>query len=1032
MADKTVVVRIALRANQFQSGLKGAAAQTGRFGVDVSKSMEKAGSSALALGAASATAGKVMLLGIGGAMVVSAKAAIDFESSMAGVAKTTDLAGNSFDRASGPLADYAEALRGLSLRIPMNVNELAQISELGGQLGVGVPNLIEFTEVIAALGVSTNLAATEAATGLARFSNIMGTSQDDFDILGSVLVDLGNNFATTESEILGFGLRIAPVGKSVGAREAEILGLAAAMSSLGIPAERGGTAIQRMFIRMSEAIDGGGEKLEMFAQVAGLSSKQFAELFADSPTKALTRFAEGLDLISESGGSVFKTLKDLDIQEQRTVQVLLAAANGWETLESAIDTANEAADENTALFEEAARRYGTTASQIQITANAFNDLRIEIGNLVLGSGGLAAALEVLTEFFSIVKDNIPLIGDFAKVLGIVAGIRFGAFIGTGIIAGVGKFTKGLANARKASSGLTSAMAATRLAALGLNTAMFGLAGIAAILITKWAMASVKAAELRRASRELREELQSGGDVYKTFIGSLEEQGIFTQKTAEALDTLGISQRDYVDALITGRDLLQELGITAEDTEFGLAKIGETQAKLGPGKWDEIDAAVVNYNKSLEDAKEFTEFFFANQKLDLRNSLREAGIGADMTREQMDKLIETAIGIFGIDITNAELVQWLNGDFAEADGLPVIIGSVVDEAQRELKRWDDVIARREGGDEALTEFFGEIEDAAEQFTNDLRKAYEDVNEVIYGGFPVWDEYEQQVIYSLKKVTAAQDDYIEDLKDGLGLEADLVGTVSSKTLEWVQNLDPATKAALARFRETNRTAFDKFIAETEANFDELAEIRNDLWISTLPGVTRAAFAEALAAVQAGVDEFGLGASQASDAFLDGMNTLVALLPAEIQASLRDGFDAEGMRFLFNQVGFELGLAILAGLNNGMISGSAELDPTVRDINERIKNEFKLGFKLTSPSKVMMAYGQDLIRGLSEGMKQETVIQFPSNYFQPLINQLQAMTTAQASTTNNRTMNVTVNNPQGEPGNVRSDVQTALLMSGIAGVV
>ena len=92
------------------------------------------------------------------------------------------------------------------------------------------------------LGNSTNMVAADAASDAARFANIMGMSQDKFQNLGSTLVDLGNNYATTESEIMEMSLRLPGAGKQVGLSEAQIMGFAAALSSVGIQAQMGGSA----------------------------------------------------------------------------------------------------------------------------------------------------------------------------------------------------------------------------------------------------------------------------------------------------------------------------------------------------------------------------------------------------------------------------------------------------------------------------------------------------------------------------------------------------------------------------------------------------------------------------------------------------------------------------------------------------------------------------------------------------------------------------------------------------------------------
>ena len=120
--------------------------------------------------------------------------AVQWESSVASMAKTIDATPAEFDALSGSIRDMA-------LEIPVSAASLAELAATAGQLGIETPKIAEFTETVAAMGVSTNITAQEAASAFARIANITGMSQDDFDRLGSSIVELGNNFATTESEI---------------------------------------------------------------------------------------------------------------------------------------------------------------------------------------------------------------------------------------------------------------------------------------------------------------------------------------------------------------------------------------------------------------------------------------------------------------------------------------------------------------------------------------------------------------------------------------------------------------------------------------------------------------------------------------------------------------------------------------------------------------------------------------------------------------------------------------------------------------
>lgn len=419
--------------------------------ISAGKQMESAGGSL--------TKGLTLPILAGAAAVTTA--AISWESAFAGVKKTNDEVVDSTGKVVYSYKDLEDGLRGLAKELPSSHQEIAAVAEAAGQLGIETPNVVGFTKTMIDLGESTNMSAETAATALARFANITQMSQADFDRLGSVIVDLGNNFATTESEITEMGLRLAGAGKQIGMSEGDILGFAAALSSVGIEAEAGGSAFSKVMIQMQLAVEKGtgafseleqiasnagysiGEvgdavlkggkplksmaeslgmnskelskmykeadksktSLEDFAQVAGMTGEQFSQAFKEDPSQAIIKFVEGLKDAENQGTSAIKVLDDMGITEVRLRDSLLRASNASNVFSGAIEMGNKAWGENTALTEEANKRYETTESKLKMLKNEVIDSAIELGG---------PFVDALRDGLQASKPLVKMLGDLAK------------------------------------------------------------------------------------------------------------------------------------------------------------------------------------------------------------------------------------------------------------------------------------------------------------------------------------------------------------------------------------------------------------------------------------------------------------------------------------------------------------------------------------------------------------------------------------------------------------------------------------------
>jgi TP901 family phage tail tape measure protein len=468
------------------------------------------------------------------------QASMDFESAITGVAKTTDLTDEE-------LADMSDAIKAMSTEIPASTTEIAAVAEAAGQLGIQKDALLDFTRVMTMLGTATNMTAEDAATALARFANITGMSADNYDRLGAVIVDLGNNFATTESEITQMGTRLASGGKLAGLTEPQIMALAAAMSSVGIEAEAGGTAMTQTLNAIEKAVATGEDSLQSFADVAGMSADSFAEMWNTDALGALTAFIRGLGSLDEQGESAVLVLEDLGLTGIRQSNMLKSLALAADQMDSAVQTANTAWDENIALTNEANKRYATTQSKLDMMQNAYNNLKVAVGDAFTPAlrDAYDAGTDVLNVLGEFVQENPALVKGVATFTGVVGG----ATVALTAYAAISKVIKALDMATMFGGAVGPIM-------LGVTAVAALTAGIVALSDASKDDAVPSVRELTEAARELDSAMsdaraacddtvtttEASANVANNYIDRLDELNSLSKLSAE-------QQREYHGILV---------------------------------------------------------------------------------------------------------------------------------------------------------------------------------------------------------------------------------------------------------------------------------------------------------------------------------------------------------------------------------------------------------------------------------------------------------------------------------------------------
>ena len=398
--DKTLQAIIRLK-DEFSKPLKGIKGNMETLGKQVDKTkrdLADFNTGMKTVGKGAMVAGGAITAAIGGAMVSCTKEAIAFESAFAGVKKTMDTDGLSESAANEMFSEMRGELIKLSTVIPKSANELAGIAEIAGQLGIqGKDDVMKFTETIARLADSTNIAGEEGALSLAKFMNVAGVAINDIDRVGAVIVKLGNNSKTTEADILSMATRLSDLNIIAGFSADQILAWSAGASSAGIEAEMGGTAIKKMVTELERATSKGGAGLNDFAKIAGVTSKEFKQAFEKDASNATLMFLKGLNNVKKQGGSVSQVLDDLGIKETRLRETMLKLAQSNDVVAKSLGMASDEWQKNKALLDESNQRYETTESNIQLMKNQIAAAKIEIG----------------TAFLPIIRDCTAWIGKLA-------------------------------------------------------------------------------------------------------------------------------------------------------------------------------------------------------------------------------------------------------------------------------------------------------------------------------------------------------------------------------------------------------------------------------------------------------------------------------------------------------------------------------------------------------------------------------------------------------------------------------------------
>lgn len=376
MATTTSVKLIIDAVDNASKTLKGIGDSFG----SINKDLAKTGAGLIALGAAPTAA-----------LIGSAKAAINFEDALANVRKTTGATDDQLAKISKELLEMSTASR-------TSAKELLDIATIGGQMGIAADEVIGFTDAVDKVAVALS---DEFAGGAEEVTRQMGTLRnlfadvksdnisDDILHIANAVNELGASGLATGGYMAEAARRIAGVAVPLGMSSGEVLGFSAAMEELGFNVERGSSAVVRTLQVMAKDTAG-------FAEVAGMSLKEFENLVNEDINGAFLAVLDGINKINPSATEMAQILDDLGLSGVGNAELFMKMAGSTELLAEKQKLAADMLTGTDSIMTEFNTKNQTTQAELDKLKNNFHKLAVEIGSNVLP--GINDTIERVTAF----------------------------------------------------------------------------------------------------------------------------------------------------------------------------------------------------------------------------------------------------------------------------------------------------------------------------------------------------------------------------------------------------------------------------------------------------------------------------------------------------------------------------------------------------------------------------------------------------------------------------------------------------------
>ena len=838
---------------------------------DFGNKWEKAGQRASAIGSTLTSTLTPAIVGAGAATVA---AATSIDTSLTNVRKTVDGTEQQYQALKDSAIEFSKTNA-------VSASQILDIQALGAQLGFSIDELDRFGQVVSGLDIATNMDAETAATELAQFANITKMSHDEIENYGAAIVGLGNNFATTESDISAMAMRIAAAGTQVGMSQADILGLATALSSLGVEAEAGGTAISTTIANIDKAVSTGGDALDAWAGSAGMKAAEFAAAWKNEPVEALGMVLSGIESFTEEGGNMSLMLDGLGVTALRQTDVMKRMAGNSDLVAEAVARSNEEWSKNTALTNEVENRNQSLASQFEMVKNRIVAIADDIGEPL--AEALLDALDAAEPLFEAIETGAQTFADMDEssqqlILGLVA-----------LAAAAGPVLSIFGKIPALAKGVAGAFDTINKAGGILSFISGGLASLPAILgVVAAALAGLGIAAVVNETKQAEEQQRTYNEAMTDASSIISSAEASMDSYSSTLSDTGESAQDAVESLA---DLNKELGEQASEQKG-------TEAQLD------------NYVKTIEEL---------------------AG-KSGLTATEQARLAKAVEGYNSITGESVSITDAVNGELSES----------TENLRANAEAWK-ANAKAQAYSESASDYYKQAADAqvklqeAQLKLNDATAEYNDIKSQMEAarGTSEYDELAQQLYEAATQMNALKGEVqtYQDVVDQANLSGDQLvmqaGILGSQ-------LDTSIKNALVNLPITMQeagfnamTALQQAISNGTVTVDQALSFLNNgikTSLSALPVELQPMGGQIVQSLANAISAGSITVDQATQLLTSGITNTVGQLPVNLQQQGLFAVQSLANAISQGQINVDQATQILAAAASGNL---ASLPPELQGV-------------------------------------------------------------------------------------------------------